>query len=123
MDLLSPKKAPRPAGSPAPKATESQLRAALKVGLYACLPIGHLNVCQCVCLCVSAACVCLFVSAMQAALGTLADSVPHEPESVITSTDQIICFAKSLSATTATLNKAMVPTPGYVISRATNAKP
>ena len=31
VDLLSPKKAPRPAGSPAPKATESQLRAALKV--------------------------------------------------------------------------------------------
>ena len=33
VDLLSPKKAPRPAGSPAPKATETQLRAALKVAL------------------------------------------------------------------------------------------
>lgn len=33
VDLLSPKKAPRPPGSPAPKATESQLRAALKVCL------------------------------------------------------------------------------------------
>lgn len=33
VDLLSPKKAPGPPGSPAPKATESQLRAALKVCL------------------------------------------------------------------------------------------
>ena len=29
---LSPKKPPRPAGSPAPKASQDQLRAALKVG-------------------------------------------------------------------------------------------
>ena len=41
VHLLSPKKAPRPAGSPAPKATESQLRAALKVCLYTLFTCYH----------------------------------------------------------------------------------
>ena len=46
VDLLSPKKAPRPAGSPAPKATETQLRAALKVSFG----LSHVLAAVCVCL-------------------------------------------------------------------------